>query len=274
MAKIEDYFSGKLVDKELEEFISELKTNAELRNEFEIYNKAFDFAVTQENRLIKDIRKLKDFKFEPESLIEINKYNRPLILNDNEKELSNLLKSESLSFKEKHSFRIFFSDWRKTAAILTLLIGLGATGIFFYHASYDEDDLFLKYYTPYEHSFTTRSSSVNFNNPFKEGSDLYERRNYSLALERFKNISDSLFYGDELNILEGVCEIELGSYNVAIEMFEKIDENSLYYTASLWYQGLSYLKLKDKRNAKRVFQKLKAIEPYYQKQSAKLLKYL
>ena len=56
--------------------------------------------------------------------------------------------------------------------------------------------------------------------------------------------------------------------------FEKIDEKSLYYTASLWYQGLSYLKLKDKRNAKRVFQKLKAIEPYYQKQSAKLLKYL
>ena len=49
LSLIEDFFLGKLKGRVLESFRRELNLNSELRNEFNIYKKALDFSISQEN---------------------------------------------------------------------------------------------------------------------------------------------------------------------------------------------------------------------------------
>jgi hypothetical protein len=271
---IEDYFLGNLKGEALKDFIAELNSNTELSNEYKIYKRAHDFVLSQENRLIRDINKLTDFELDPDSLNDIKKYGNNTPLTDDEKQLSSILQSENINYNEGNKKKLIWTRWAKAAAILALIIGLGITGILIYSDHYTDEELFIKFYTPYEPFFTSRSLSSNMNSLFLEGTAYYEKGDYNLAITRFEKVSDSLKIKSGISLFEGICFIELKDYNRAIDKFEEIDEDNLLFDASLWYQGLCYLKLDDKINARRILQILKFDDTYYQKQAKKLLKYL
>jgi tetratricopeptide (TPR) repeat protein len=270
---IEDYFLGKLKGEALENFLAALKNDPELKNEFETYKKAFDFTTSQENSLINDIGKLKDFDFDPDLLSDIKKYSKTSPLDLDERQLLSILLSENLKYKQINERKFKRSKWIKVAALCALIIGLGITGILVRPLHYTDKELFKLFYSPYEHSFTTRSFSISSSKLFNEGTILYDNGKYDSALKLFERIADSLRYNDELYLVEGTCLIELGNYDNAIDKFKKINEDSLLYMSSLWYEGLCYLKLDDRKDARIIFQKLNSSEPFYQKQAKKLLKY-
>ncbi len=270
LSVIEDFFLGKLKGGDLEDFITELKSNQELKDEFEIYEKALEFVRTQENSIIKDICKLKDFEFNPEHLLDIKKYGSNDPLNNDSKKISEILQREDKQLI-KSKKRLFFF---KSAAIITLIIGLTITSLLFCPRYKNNDDLFIKFYTPYSHSMITRSLNIKYNESVMDGIMFYDKGDYIKALSNFLNVPDRLIDNNELCIVIGVCFIENKSYNSAIQTFGKIKDSSLLYTASLWYQGLCYLKLNDPRNAQNAFKKVKSFEPYYQRETKKILKFM
>ncbi len=270
LSTIENFFLDELKGKELEDFILELKSNEDLKNEFEIYERALDFAKTQETRIIKDIKKLKDFEFNTRHLFDIKKYGNKQSLNEGEKRISEILQSEDNEInKNKKRFLVF-----KSAAITILIIGFTISALLFCPRYKNDEDLFIKFYSPYSHSINTRSLNLTYSKSVKDGLMFYDKGDYTKALSNFKDVPDSLVYNSELCIVIGVCFIENKSYNSAIQTFGNIGPNSLLYTTSLWYKGLCYLKINDNRDAQVAFKKVESFEPYYQSQSKKILKYL
>ena len=274
LSLIEDFFLGKLKGNVLESFRRELNLNSELRNEFNIYKKALDFSISQENKLIKDINKMKEFKFNSDHLLDIEKFKSCQLLNDDERKLLNTLHAENHEINEKKRIKLKDNKCAKVAAIIILLIGLGITGILIFPDSINDDELFDKYYSTYKHTGISRSSSSDNYKTIYEGLILYDKGNYSEALSKLINTPESLTGNLELYIIEAISYIELKNYHEAIKELKKISQNSLLYTTSLWYQGLCYLKLKDNKMAKEIFRKLKSVEPYYQKETKKLLRHL
>jgi len=274
LSRVEDYYSGKLKGRELKEFISELDTNPELKEEVLFYKRAIDFTFSQEEFLRKELKKIKDFDLDPEILEDIEKYGGSDAKDDKEKELLSLLKSENPENNNKKDKRRKIPLWFRYAASIIILVGLGITGIVFYPKHYTDDELFQKFYSAYYHHFNTRSFNTTQNIDLREGLNFYDNAQYEMAINKFKNIEDSLFFTDELYIVEGVCYIELRNFPDAVAQFKNVNSNSLVYDASLWYQGLCYLKEGDKEDAREVFKKLSEFEPDYPRNTKQLLKYL
>ena len=82
---IESYFAGKLVGKELNNFLTRLEKNACLKKEFEAYKKINELSGTLENTISVDLKKVKDFNFDPDIYLDILKYNGPL--NESEEDI-------------------------------------------------------------------------------------------------------------------------------------------------------------------------------------------
>lgn len=272
---IEEYFSDNLKEQDLANFKLELKTNSEFRDEFEIYKHAVDFIRSQENKIRTDVSSIKDFEFDPDLILDIQKYGGSKPIDEDEELLDEILPNENKRILRKNLYRSIIIRWSKVAAMGTILLGLGMIGfIIVPKFTINNEDLFDKFYKPYSHSSSKRSAGEMINISLAEGISFYDKRDYSSALSKFQIVPDSLKVNPELTIVEGVSLIELGKYQDALIRFEKINEDNLLYTISLWYQGLCYLKLHEEKNAKEVFRKLKTYSPYYQKETKKLLRYL
>ena len=274
LSKVEDYFYGKLKGKDLEDFNLELKTNSKLRDEFLIYKRAINFTLSQESYLREELRKLKDFNLDSKILLDIDKYSKSDTSDEQEDNLLRILKSESKIYNKNKRTRFLMSKWVRNVAVFALIIGLSITGILIYSKYYTSEELFDKFYVPYNHHFNTRSFHVNENKVLAEGIRYYDKAIYDSALLKLELLDDSLAISGELLVVKGVCYIELGDFPNAIMQFNKINSNCLLYDASLWYQGLCYLKIGDKNNAKIVFKKLEELEPNYPNDTKKLLWYL
>jgi hypothetical protein len=75
---IEKYFKDGLNKKELKDFLNELKTNSELRNEFNKIEQIGKFVDLKDGTFFDDIRKMVDFNFDPDIYLDILKLNYPL----------------------------------------------------------------------------------------------------------------------------------------------------------------------------------------------------
>jgi hypothetical protein len=268
---IEDYFLGKLKNEELENFYLELKKNPRLKDEFDAYRAAHNFIIYQEDSLVDDLEKMVDFEFDPEVYLDINKYRKTETNIDKEKLLSDSLKSITLE-TGANSLKQKLWNKRKVAAIITLVVLITIVCILLCSLSADDNELYLRYYSPYVASFDTRAIRQEENNLFTEAVTFYKAGNYELALARFELIPQP----DKplcLPLLKGICSMELRNYKRAIEQLDQIDEKSCIYKESLWYKGLCFLKIKDDENAKVVFNRLKSSK-YYSKRSKLILKAL
>lgn len=272
---IEEYFSDNLKDVDLENFKQELKTNAELREEFKIYKRAIDFVISQENGIGSVVKKLKDYDFNPALLLDIQKYLGTKPTDENEEQLLKTIHNENHRIIQKFKFRSYFIRWSKVAAMITILIGIGIIGfIIVPKVTMSDEDLFEEFYSPYSQFNNRRSIDREIDFTLKEGLSSYIKGDYRIALLKFNAVPDSLKLNPEFFIAEGVSFIEVKEYYKAIDVFKKIHEDNLVYSISLWYQGLCYIKIGDKKAAKEIFNVLKNYEPYYLKKTKKLLRYL
>jgi len=269
---IEDYFLGKLKDEELESFCLQLKNNPRLKDEFEKYREAHNFIIYQEDSLVADLGKMVDFDFDPNIYLDINKYRKSTTISDNEKLLSDELNSMSVQPAKNLLIQKMKYNWIKIAAIVALIVLFSLVCILLCSLSVDNNELFVRYYSPYQASFDTRAIHNDPNTLFTEAFVLYKSGKYDLALAHFNLIPD----GNKLPclyLLQGICYIELKNYKMAIEQLDRIDEKSILYKESLWYKGLCLFKLNDDKNAKIIFNRLKSSE-YFSERSKIILKSL
>jgi hypothetical protein len=269
---IEDYFSGKLKDEELENFYLQLKKNSLLKEEFDAYREAHNFIVYQEDTLVEDLGKMVDFEFSPKVYLDIDKYKKPGSITDKEKILSDALSSIDLDSQDNSLARKLRNNWIKIAVVIVLFVLFTFTSILLCPLSTSNNELFAKYYSTYVASFQTRAIHKDENKLFNEALIFYKNRRFDLALDRFDLIPENkkpsciLFF-------QGICYIELKNYKKAIVTFDNINEHNGFYMTSVWYKGLCYIKINDNRNAILVFNKLKSCKSY-KSRSEKILKAL
>ena len=275
LSTIEEYFSDNLKGQDLANFNLELKTNTVLRDEFEIYKRALKFIQSQENKLGTDLSKLDDFEFDPDILLDIQKYNSPEVIDEKEKSIASILQGESENLIRKRILRSIIIRWSKVAAMVTILLGIAMVGFYIVPKfTVSDQEIFIKFYKPYSHSLIQRSIIDDIDINLKEGLMFYDKGDYKSAMLAFSSLPDSALSNPEYIIIVGVSYMEIGRYNDAIQRLQKINEDNLLYTISLWYQGLCYLKLTDNQRAKEIFRKLKTYSPYYQKETRRLLRYI
>jgi tetratricopeptide (TPR) repeat protein len=271
---IEDFFLGKLESEALEKFKIDLETNSELRDEFLTYQRAFRFVASQEKSLIENLSKLKEFEFDPNIVDDIEKYGKKQVLDTNESELLKLLKEENKKGERKIVLKTRRCKWFGIAAGILLLIGIISLLILRDRIFPGDEELFNNYYTPYQHSFSTRSSFDENRQNLIEGIVLYDKGHYNQALKTLNEVEDSTCICLEIKIIKAVCYIELEEYQQALGVLETVDRNSLLYYTSLWYKGLCYVKIKEDRKAFSVFKEISSVDPYYKKKSRSLIRYL
>lgn len=271
---IEEYYLGKLQGQSLQDFIIELEKNPEMKNEFEIYKKALDFSLSNERQLISDISQLRDFKFDSEIFLDIKKYVGKEPLNADEEEIMTILQEKTIKSKKVKVTKKFYIQWFKVASIIIIVVSLGISGRILCSKKPDSNELFQRFYAPYNYSFNSRSLNSDIDRTILECLDFYDKKNFKDVIQKLSIIPDSLKENSELAIIEAISFIELKKYNESLKVLDLINNNSLLYTTSLWYKGLCYLKLNNNKNAKKVFQELNSFEPFYKDQTRKLLKAL
>lgn len=274
LSKIEDFYLGKFQEKELQEFINELENNPDLKSEFEIYKKALDFSISNERQINTDVSRLRDFEFNSVHLLDVKKYGGKRPINEEEKQLINILQIEHKDYISEKTTKHLYQKWIKIAALVTIVLSLGLAGIIVCHKKYDGNDLFQQFYSPYSHTTNSRSVSYSAEKSMLECLAFYDKKDFQNTIKVFSTIPVNILENSELAIVGGVSYIELRNYVEALRILDLINDKSLLYTTSLWYKGLCYLKLNDKKNAKEVFQRLNSFEPYYKNQTRKLLKAL
>lgn len=275
LEEIEDFFCGKLEGSDLEKFRSEVNSNQEFRTEFEIYKKALKFTLDQEKNIACNVSKMIDFELNLNHFMDIEKFKEVRSSDEDREPLLEILKAENAEFIKRNILKSLINKSLKVAAALFLTFGLCVLGIILIPKYfYNNEKLFEKFYSPFQYSFLTRSASKEESTPLVNALSFYSKGDYNNAVLEFTNIHDSIILYDEIYIIEGVSFIELEKYDLAIEKLKLVDENSLLYASSLWYQGLCNLKINEKKTAKQVFNKLLSVDPYYQKRSKKLLRFL
>ena len=273
--KIEEFFCGKLEGSDLEQFITELNSNPEFRNEFEIYKKALKFSIAQERNIASHVSKMIDFELNLNHLMDIKQFKEVKSVDRNRETFIEILKAENEEFMKRNILKSKIIKSLKIAACIFLTFGLCIMGIILIPKyAYNNEKLFEKFYSPFQYPFVTRSTSKEISIPIVNALSFYIEGDYNNAISELSSVDDSLIFDDAIFIIKGISFIELEKYDLAIEKLKLVDENSLLYSSALWYQGLCNLKINEKKAAKQIFNKLLSIDPCYQKKSKKLLRFL
>lgn len=271
---IEDYFLGKIEGDDLIKFKSDLNSNNEFRSEFETYKRAIEYVLAQEKNVLLISGKLMEFDLNVSHLQDVLKYKTVKSPEEDEQKLIEILNSESKELERSIKFRSVFLKFLKGAAVLIFVLGLSFTGYnVILKVTNSNEDTFDKFYESYPYSIITRSGAYSVSGKIDKGLLYYSLRDYQNSVTELSLIPDSLKDGEVL-LIEGSSLIELGRYREAICRFDLISKESLVYSTALWYSGLCHLRLNDIASAKKSFQKIQSIEPYYQKRSKQLLRYI
>lgn len=107
-----------------------------------------------------------------------------------------------------------------------------------------------------------------------EAEDAFNSHNYLEALQVLKVLSDAQPKDIELQLYKGICHLELNNFTDADRIFEEISiGDSAFSTKATWYKALSYLKQEKLDECKAELQKIPATAEEF-KQAKSLLKKL
>jgi hypothetical protein len=241
--EIENYIYDEMTEPEMALFEAELADNKDLYSEVELI-KNIDKALLE-----KDIMKLRN--------------NLSNIADDNVKENQS---ERSLAVKFRHT------NIGISVAAASLILLMGITGLLSRYSS--GDNIYQKFYTKYETTGISRSSSINSDQTLSIALQKFNNKDYASAL----NLLQEVISKDQSNAVghfySGVSLQELGKYKNAIEEYRVvvINKDNLFIEQAEWYIGLCYLQTKEDEKAIVQFKKIANNQGFYQSKAQTILR--
>lgn len=133
------------------------------------------------------------------------------------------------------------------------------------------EELYKNVYHPYEATGLYRSDAVA--SPEIIGIDLYNEKNYSGALDRFKIILNENSEHPICNFYSGLCYQQLGDYKKAITSYQNVidERDNLFIEQAEWYKALAQLQINDLKNAYQSFSLIVKNNGYYSKNAKEII---
>lgn len=238
--RIEDFLDGDLTDDQLKAFEQDLLDDEDLQMELDLHSEV-DEAIMEED--IMDLRcKLEAIETPP-----------------------NPTQKRKLKFLTK---------WNIAAASLALVIGLGSLLYIMNNKStYSNDQIYSRYYKPYNVINTTRSSDIMMDNVLVTALKSYESKDYRTALNLFKQILDKDSTNITSNFYSGISNIEINEYHKANKNFTRVlnHKNNLFIEQSEWYLGLCYLMTNEQDQAIKQFSTIAKGNSFYKTKAQEIL---
>ncbi len=234
---IEKYLTGEMDEAEASDFLSRLKEDKVLAEEFR-----FDHELTD--------------ALADEDMLEFRK------------KLMDLLR---VSRQKKGIVRTIFSGPYRIAAAASVIILLAmAYLLFIMPGSPSNEKLFSAYYDSDQPLRITRRSETALVEALRN----YQHKDFMNAIGQFNQILQTDPENSAVRFYTSICYIETGQFDQAITYLSAVagNDNSLYNKPSEWYLGLCYLKMSRTDQAIGLFRKI-AADPIhdYQKDAQKIL---
>jgi len=136
------------------------------------------------------------------------------------------------------------------------------------------EDLFDRFYKPYEVTANLRSDGAVRNLDFSKGIDYYNTSDYRIAAHYFGKVSSSDGRYMESTMLYGVCKFEEENYTEAISSFTKVIENddNYFLEDANYFLALCYLKTGETEKASDQLKFIRKSGSIYTKDARKILR--
>jgi tetratricopeptide (TPR) repeat protein len=158
------------------------------------------------------------------------------------------------------------------AATLALLLATGGIVRQLTQPDYDNQEIFDKFYQPYEVTVTYRSGNTETDRLLLTALQKYEDENYEEALVLFEQLLEKRKDDMAINLYSGISYMEVEKYQKATHSFQTIitDNNNLFIEQAEWYLAMCYLKTEDNTKAKEMLDQLIKKESYYKEMAKKI----
>jgi len=239
--RFDRYLNNELSKEELKSFEEELKSDSNFKEDFEIYS-ALESSLGS--------------KFENEEEV--------LTLRKTLSDLgSQHIKQGENTKKETKVISLFRYRNLMVAASIALLIGFflfnNGSPVYGDFAQHNAMELVIRG----DNNETISKAEAAFNS-----------KNYEEALQQLTILSGNYPNDSEINLYQGICQLELNNYTEAEAIFNTISKgNSALATKAIWYKALTFLKQKKLNECKEVLKTIPESAEEYP-QAKKLLKKL
>ena len=241
---IERYLDKEMGESELKWFEKELDDNPELQKELEL-RMSTNKAVEE-----KDVIELRD---------QLEEAFTP---------------SEPQSDQRKPFLSLFKIKYLGLASVISALVAVSLILLFFMNKSLTNEEIYAKYYHPYEASLNFRAGNVNIDKDLRHAMQYYENKDFRNALILFEKIlrEDNSRIG--LNLYTGISHMEVREYSNANKRFQNIIDHkyNLYIEQAEWYLGFCYLMTGNNSKAAQQFRQIAENDGYYSDKAEKILK--
>lgn len=237
--KIEGFLSDDLIGDELLEFENQLLDNPDLQQEVDLLQE-IDMAIMEDD--VMDLRSKLEAIEPPQS----PKVRRSMI---------------------------YMGKWHLVAASLIILIGIGSIMYMMGNSNYSEEDIYGRYYKPYNVIINTRSVEAHTSKLLVNALKSYEAKEYTTALSLFQQVLEKDSLNITGNFYSGISNIEIKKYNAANKNFNRIiqHKNNLFIEQSEWYLGFCYLMTNKKEEAIRQFHTIAQSNSFYKEKAQEIL---
>lgn len=240
---IERYLDKEMGESELMWFKKELDNNPELQKELEL-RMSINNAVNEKE--VMDLRHQLEETFSPSFSEKTHKKPIPAI------------------FKKKYM---------GLASVISVLVAGSFVLLFFLNKSLTNEEIFDRYYTPYEASLNFRAGSVVVDQDLRNAMQFYENKDFRNALILFEKILKDDGSRIELNLYSGISHMEVKEYNNANKKFQTIIDHkyNLYIEQAEWYLGFCYLMTDNTDKAAKQFRQITENGGYYSAKAGEIL---
>ncbi len=235
---IERYIAGEMDEKEKQWFLKEMEGNHELRHEV-------------------DLRRKTDKLVERQDIVNLRK------------KLADIEQKRAAVSENHKSGRI------KYAAVIAAFVIIGGV-ILLSRGRPGPDELFDRYYKPYEPSLSLRSGLNNGNQDFNLAIEYYNVHDYRNAAIYFSKVVQKEPEDMHSTLLSGISNFEISNYPEAENSFVRVidDDDNLFIDHAQWYLSMCYIKTGETRKAKDQLALIADSESIYRKNAKQILKRL
>jgi len=240
--EIDGYIYNELTESELTRFEVELSQNKDLHSEIDLI-KNIDIAL-QETDIMQLRNNLKNIEIE----------------NSNEKRTERSIGINIIPRKLAISI-----------AAASLILFMGITGLLRYTS---EADIYQNFYTKYETTGITRSSTTNSDQTFALALQKYNNQDYNSALNLLQEVISKDQDNMASHFYSAVSLQELGKYKNAIKEYEivVVNKDNLFIEQAQWYIGLCFIQTKEDKKAIRQFKKIVNDKGFYEDKAQAILR--
>jgi len=160
------------------------------------------------------------------------------------------------------------------AASAALLVAAGGLTQRLMNPNLDSENVFSKYYAPYDVTVTYRSGNTEVDRILIHALERYEEEDYDQALVLFEEVLESRNNDMAVNLYSGISYMEEEKYQKATNSFNHIISNNdnLFIEQAKWYLSMCYLKTDNIEKAEAVLHEIIEEDSFYKKQARKVLR--